>query len=473
MKKTIFISLLIGVIATSVESTVAKKPKMADLIAANNSSESMGTFYNMKSDVKYEIDVDGYDNPDEFIMRRGLPNFFRKCAAGKEVTVAYIGGSITQVDNMYRQQTSDYINSMFPDCKMNGINAGIGGTSSDIGACRLYEHVLKYKPDLLFIEYAVNEANPYGAEGIVRQTIKDNPETDICFIHTIYGGQSEIYAAGEIPENVKRLERVAEHYNIPSIHMGMWSGDLVTSGEIVWGERDVTPAPGVVAFTKDSVHPTADGGCYYASAVARGFEAMKNHQGKEKFTLIEPLSDQHMEFATTIKLSDLNIDSTWDIVKCDGDKNFDSFKYWFDDIYNGDINSTPIKFKFKGTKVGIFDIGAYDGCAVNIIIDGKKYIETKVENSRIPLIEFASPDDPRCSKNRFIPLCVITYRGQYILCQLESDGVHEVEISVAPHDSFDKVSIAKQSPKYEEYKDRIHEQQLHLGRIIIEGVLVK
>ena len=41
---------------------------------------------------------------------------------------------------------------------MIGLNAVISGTGSDLGAFRVSEQLLKYKPDLIFIEFAVNGA---------------------------------------------------------------------------------------------------------------------------------------------------------------------------------------------------------------------------------------------------------------------------------------------------------------------------
>ena len=88
--------------------------------------------------------------------RAGLPNFFAKLAAGEEVRIAYLGGSITAQEG-WRPKTLAYFQKAFPKAKLSQINAAIGGTGSDLGVFRLEQDVLDHKPDLLFVEFAVND----------------------------------------------------------------------------------------------------------------------------------------------------------------------------------------------------------------------------------------------------------------------------------------------------------------------------
>ena len=47
--------------------------------------------------------------------------------------------------------------STFPDVQWTEHNAGIGGTTSTFGAFRVDRHVLQSAPDLVFVEYALND----------------------------------------------------------------------------------------------------------------------------------------------------------------------------------------------------------------------------------------------------------------------------------------------------------------------------
>lgn len=44
----------------------------------------------------------------EFHPRGNLPNFFKKIKSGKEVTIAYIGGSITEAVNGWSDKTFNW-----------------------------------------------------------------------------------------------------------------------------------------------------------------------------------------------------------------------------------------------------------------------------------------------------------------------------------------------------------------------------
>ena len=111
---------------------------------------------------------------EPYAIRGGLPNFYRKLHDGKDVRIAYFGGSIT-AQNGWRVQSLDYFRKLFQNAEISQINAAIGGTGSDLGVFRLDADVLAHKPDLVFVEFAVNDAGARplnirrSMEGIVRQ----------------------------------------------------------------------------------------------------------------------------------------------------------------------------------------------------------------------------------------------------------------------------------------------------------------
>ncbi len=472
---TLFSALLVATTA------VLSAPSATELIAASQSG-SESVFFKMRSSSKYNLDVDGYSNPKEYTVRRGVPNFMRKAREGKELVIGYIGGSITKSEEMYRLQSADYIARMFPKCKMVGVNAGVAGTGADLGVCRLEEHVLQYKPDLLFIEFAVNGANEMGVEGIVRQTIKSNPECDIILVYTLFGGQAGDYVKGILPTSVRRLEPVAIHYNLPSVHMGMWAGFLIDEGKMLWsGKPEKAEAEGKILFSKDGVHPLPAGGNFYAAAVARAFNDMKGKAAKESLKLIEPLSPKNMERAKAIKPSDLGIDSSWTVIHCEGHKEYDTFKYWFSDLYDATPESKPLKFKFRGNKIGLFDVGSKDCAALEIIVDGKKLIATKFRGKGGSVLqsELFPISDPRYSFSRFSALCMHPWlRGQSELLSIP-EGLHEVEIRVIEVNREAKLKIIEDAnfkvrpDVMKRCSHMMDNSVVHYGRVLIEGEIVK
>lgn len=103
---------------------------------------------------------------------RALAAVMRKAAKGEKITVACIGGSITQgtissgssdsevgFKKCYADIFFEWWKTNFPDTEIECINAGIGGTDSYLGVHRVQKDVLDKKPDLVLVEYSVNDAD--------------------------------------------------------------------------------------------------------------------------------------------------------------------------------------------------------------------------------------------------------------------------------------------------------------------------
>lgn len=99
-----------------------------------------------------------------------LAAVMRKAAAGEKVTIACIGGSITQgtisggsddeevgFKMCYADIFHQWWTDTFPDAEIEFINAGIGATNSYLGVHRVQEDVLDYDPDLVLVEFSVND----------------------------------------------------------------------------------------------------------------------------------------------------------------------------------------------------------------------------------------------------------------------------------------------------------------------------
>lgn len=94
-----------------------------------------------------------------------------------DYTVAYIGGSLTSGDSDYEggqttpqsrgwaAKTTAFIKSQFPNASFKHLNAGLGGTTSEYGAIRFAKEVASANPDIVFIEFAVNDSSDYVEEG--------------------------------------------------------------------------------------------------------------------------------------------------------------------------------------------------------------------------------------------------------------------------------------------------------------------
>lgn len=101
-----------------------------------------------------------------------LAAVMRKAEAGEPVTIACIGGSITQgtisggtddsqvsPKRCYADIYFSWWEQTFPDTDFTFINAGIGATDSYIGVHRVQKDVLDFSPDLVLVEFSVNDAD--------------------------------------------------------------------------------------------------------------------------------------------------------------------------------------------------------------------------------------------------------------------------------------------------------------------------
>src|ERR1035438_7199360 len=165
--------------------------------------------------------------------REGLGYSFQHLKKTGALTIGYFGGSITagagaskSEQTSYRALTTKWFRNTFPKAKITEVNAAIGGTGSDLGAFRCRKDLLDHHPDLVFVEFAVNDGGGKpdrivaSMEGIVRQIWRANPSADIVFIYTTTKSLSAAYEQHDIPAAVRADEKIGAQYHIPFINVG-------------------------------------------------------------------------------------------------------------------------------------------------------------------------------------------------------------------------------------------------------------
>ena len=109
-----------------------------------------------------------------------IAKVLQKLQNGEEVTVAFLGGSITQgtgadIENCYAARTAKWLQEQYPNATVKYGYAGIGATGSYIGVHRCDTQVLSKNPDLVFIDFSVNDEsqnnniNKLTYEGLIRK----------------------------------------------------------------------------------------------------------------------------------------------------------------------------------------------------------------------------------------------------------------------------------------------------------------
>jgi sialidase-1 len=184
-------------------------------------------------------------------LRNGLRHSRRVFEQEKKGRVAFLGGSITYNPG-WRDMVGAYLQEKFPGTELEFINAGIPSMGSTPGAFRCERDVLsKGKIDLLFVEAAVNDATNgrsptamvRGMEGIVRHALLENPKMDIILMHFVDQDKMGDYNNGKVPVVIAQHEKVAAHYQLPSINLAKEVNDRILNGEFTWKDDFINLHP--------------------------------------------------------------------------------------------------------------------------------------------------------------------------------------------------------------------------------------
>lgn len=152
-----------------------------------------------------------------------LNQVLAKLANGEEVSIAMIGGSITEgagADIPANSYGDIFVNSLqqtYPEATIHYCNAGLGNTPSTLGLMR-YERDVTSKvtaePDLVIIEFAVNDWDEptYGRayESMVRNVLKQENDPAVLLLFSVF--QSKWNMQDE-------YSPIGELYGLPMISM--------------------------------------------------------------------------------------------------------------------------------------------------------------------------------------------------------------------------------------------------------------
>jgi lysophospholipase L1-like esterase len=393
--------------------------------------------------------------------RNGLPNVFAKLESGQPVRIAYLGGSITAQPG-WRPKTLHWFQEQFPQSEVSETNAAIGGTGSDLGVFRLKQDVLDHQPDLLFVEFAVNDggADPHrihqAMEGIVRQTLRANPRTDICFVYTLVAGWTETLRDGKFPRAASAMEAIADHYGIPTIHMGLQvaileGGDgLLFTGPQPKTDEEKQALGDRILFSPDGVHPYADSGHeLYLQAMVRGMKQIREVGKPGPHRMPEPFVKDNWEAAQMVPLRRSMLSEGWEKLDPKEHDLARRFENRMPEMWSADEPGETIKFQFRGTTLRLYDLLGPDCGQVIVRVDDTE-----------PVI-----------RRRFDAYC--TYHRLATLSVAEGlpDGLHTVELEIHP-DQPDKPAILAKRNQTIDNPARYDDTAWFVGSILVLGEVI-
>ncbi len=152
-----------------------------------------------------------------------MQRFLTKAGKGEDVTVAFIGGSITQgagavplQENCYPRQTVEGLRRRFGQ-NVHYIKAGVGGTPSETGLMRYDRDVTRdgrVLPDLVVVEFAVNDAGDETEgvfyESLIRHILKQPGSPAVVMLFAVFANDWNLK---------RRLAPIGYRHQVPMVDM--------------------------------------------------------------------------------------------------------------------------------------------------------------------------------------------------------------------------------------------------------------
>ncbi|EKQ56863.1 MULTISPECIES: SGNH/GDSL hydrolase family protein [unclassified Clostridium] len=219
---------------------------------------------------------------------RRLKTAIDRARKGEDITIAYIGGSITQGAGAKPIHTECYayrsyvkFKEMFGNDGGNNVyfvKAGVGGTPSELGMIRYDRDVLKdgkVKPDIVIIEFAVNdegdETKGICFESLVLNILSAENKPAVVLLFSVFANDFNLQ---------ERLLPVGKLYDLPMVSL---SDALVEQFRLTKEEGNIITKR---QYFYDIFHPSNDGHVIMADCLTYLFvQTLKNSYDEEDIVL--------------------------------------------------------------------------------------------------------------------------------------------------------------------------------------------
>lgn len=265
----------------------------------------------------------------------GFTAFDQRAKAGERLSVVFFGCSLTWGANAsdqeltsFRAVVRDRLEERYPAAHFRCKDAAIGGTGSQLGVFRLERDVLRWKPDLVFVDFTANDdissADPEtlaSYEAILRRLA----EAHIPVVQVAFPFRWDIDRA-----KLPGMKRLAAHHALAEAYGNGW-GDAVTR---IIDAVDAKTTTLDAIWVTDPVHPHDAGYRLFADAAWDGLLTAITAKQVAKVPAV-PLYASTYSTAKRVRLSALGtLPAGWKI----GSPNLTACNYdwlmsrWLDDL---------------------------------------------------------------------------------------------------------------------------------------------
>ncbi|MBO6116379.1 MAG: carbohydrate binding domain-containing protein [Ruminococcus sp.] len=279
-----------------------------------------------------------------------LANKLESAEAGGKLTLAYLGGSITEGKN-YSKPFTEFIKNNFAKGTFKEVNAGLSGTSSVVGLVRSEKDIVSQNPDIIVIEFSVNdhEGEMYkkSFESLVKKFLSlPNEPAVIVLITSSKGGYS----------SQEQMEKIGKCFDVPVISMNNALSKAFSSGFLK--KED---------YFSDEYHPHAKGGQLMADVMSYYVrQAMKTENRSDSYE-IPNKSVYGSEYSTCINANPQTDLQNFNAGSFKAGSGYSSLPYGYTSS-----GGAPMTFKAKGKGlIIVFKANSKDMGSINVTVNGK------------------------------------------------------------------------------------------------------
>ncbi len=206
-----------------------------------------------------------------------LNRVFDKAESGGDITIAYVGGSITEgyapgprSPQCYASVSAAAFQETY--CKGGTVtcqNNGLSGTPSVLGNLRVSDEVLPTEPDIIFLEFAVNDGMEMDYkvcyESLLRTCLeaKNEPAVICLFTYMETGHTCQ-----------EQQQEIGAHYDVGMISVRDAILPEMEAGRMKWSD-----------YGDDDVHPTAAGHALLGEFIAEYFAEAKAKKADKSYEI--------------------------------------------------------------------------------------------------------------------------------------------------------------------------------------------